>query len=192
MAAHDRKDAVLDCVWFDMVLKGQLCTLRRWAASDAEALVHHADNPEIARQLRDRFPHPYRREDARAFLRVVAAAEPPTNFAIVVNGQAAGGLGYVPGADVERFSAEVGYWLGQECWGRGVGTEALRLFTAYAFDELGLLRLFALPFADNTGSARVLEKAGYVLEGILKASCVKYGQPRDQALYARINPKWKI
>ena len=174
-----------------MVLNGQLCTLRRWTMSDADALARHADNLEIAKQLRDRFPHPYRREDARAFVKVVAPVDPPRNFAIDVGGEACGGLGYEPGSDVERFSAEVGYWLGQDCWGRGIGTEALRLFTSYAFEELGLLRIFALPFADNAASVRILEKAGYVREGTLRSSSVKYGQPRDQAMYAIVNDHWR-
>ena len=173
-----------------MVLNGQLCTLRRWTMSDADALARHADNLEIAKQLRDRFPHPYRREDARAFVKVATAVDPPRNFAIVVGGEACGGLGYEPGSDVERFSAEVGYWLGQDCWGRGIGTEALRLFTSYAFEELGLLRIFALPFADNAASIRILEKAGYTREGTLRSSSVKYGQARDQAIYAIVNDNW--
>jgi RimJ/RimL family protein N-acetyltransferase len=91
---------------------------------------------------------------------------------------------------VERFSAEVGYWLGEEFWGRGIGTEALQLLTRHLFAEEKLLRLFALPLSYNTGSIRVLEKAGYAREGLLRASCVKYGEPRDQLLYARINPDW--
>ena len=173
-----------------MVLNGQLCSLRRWTMSDAESLVRHANNPEVAKQLRDRFPHPYRRDDARAFIRAVAAGAPAQNFAIVVDGAARGGLGYQRGSDVERYSAEVGYWLGQEYWGRGIGTEALRLFTTYAFDQLGLLRIFALPFADNAASIRILEKAGYSREGILRSSSVKYGQPRDQAAYAIVNDRW--
>jgi ribosomal-protein-alanine N-acetyltransferase len=174
-----------------LVLKGRQCTLRRWAAGDAAALVRHADDYEIARHLRDRFPHPYRLEDARAFLRVVAPVDPATNFAIEVGSEASGGLGFVPGADIERFSAEVGYWLGRTCWGRGIATEALCLFTDYAFERLGLLRLFALPLADNAASIRVLEKAGYQREGQLRSSCVKYGQARDQALYARVNGGWR-
>jgi RimJ/RimL family protein N-acetyltransferase len=172
-------------------MQGRLCTLRPWAAGDAAALVRHADDYEVARQLRDRFPHPYRPEDARAFLRVVVPVEPATNFAIEVGGEACGGLGFVRGHDIERFSAEVGYWLGRSCWGRGIATEALCLITDYAFERLGLLRLFALPFEDNAASIRVLEKAGFQREGRLRSSCVKFGQPRDQALYARVNDKWR-
>jgi RimJ/RimL family protein N-acetyltransferase len=174
-----------------VVLQGSLCSLRRWSMADADALVRHANDVEVAKQLRDRFPHPYRREDARVFLAMASVADPLTNFAIVAAGEACGGLGFVRGSDVERFSAEVGYWVGRACWGRGIATEALRLFTEYAFERFGLLRVFALPFADNARSIRVLEKAGYQREGILHASCVKYGQPRDQAMYARVNPDWR-
>ena len=106
--------------------------------------------------------------------------------------QVCGGLGYVPGTDVERFSAEVGYWLGESLWNRGIATEALTLFTRYAFDELGLLRLFALPFADNAGSIRVLEKAGFQAEGVLRSSSVKFGKPRDQMVYAVVNARWSL
>jgi ribosomal-protein-alanine N-acetyltransferase len=175
-----------------VLLAGQRCTLRRWRFGDLASLVKHANNLNVARHLRDRFPHPYTREDAQAFLKSATVADPQTNFAIEVGGIAAGGLGYVPGNDVERYSAEVGYWLGEDCWGRGIVTEALGLFTEYAFTELGLLRLFALPFADNIASIRVLEKAGYGSEGVLRSSCVKYGKPRDQMLYAKVNERWKF
>jgi len=173
-----------------MILQGQRCALRRWRSGDADAIVRHANNINVARQLRDRFPHPYTKDDALVFLKSVSTANPPSNFAIEVDDGPAGGLGFVVGSDVERFSAEVGYWLGESLWGRGIVTEALQLFTAYAFDELGLLRIYALPLADNGASIRVLEKAGYEREGTLRSSCVKFGAPRDQALYARINQKW--
>ena len=174
-----------------LALTGPVCTLRPWRLDDAEALVRHANNINIARQLRDRFPHPYTRGAALAFLRYATSSERPANLAIEVDGEAVGGVGYVPGADVERYSAEVGYWLGESLWGRGIATGALVLLTAHVFESENLLRCFALPFADNAGSIRVLEKAGYTLEGILKSSSVKFGKPRDQAIYARINPAWR-
>jgi [ribosomal protein S5]-alanine N-acetyltransferase len=173
-----------------MVLQGQRCTLRRWRMDDAASLVEHANNINVAKHLRDRFPYPYTARDAALFLKSIATADPLTNLAIDVDGHAVGGLGYVPGNDIERYSAEVGYWLGEACWGQGVVTEALRMFTDHAFAKLRLLRLFALPFADNQASIRVLEKAGYAREGILRSSCVKYGAVRDQALYARVNADW--
>jgi RimJ/RimL family protein N-acetyltransferase len=173
-----------------VILPGRFSVVRAWRPDDATALTRHANNINVARQLRDRFPHPYTRGDALTFLKSSAAAL-PTNLAIEVDGEAAGGIGFVRGSDVERFGAEIGYWLGEAFWGRGIVTEALILVTDYAFGTFNLLRLFALPFADNAGSIRVLEKAGYVREGLLRSSCVKYGQPREQALYARVNPSWQ-
>jgi [ribosomal protein S5]-alanine N-acetyltransferase len=171
-------------------LEGDRGLLRRWTKSDVPSLVHHANNLNVAKHLRDRFPHPYTRAHAFAFLTHAVAADSPTNLAIEVGGAAVGGIGYVRGSDVERYSAEVGYWLGEEYWGRGIVTEALQMLTRYLLAEAQLLRLFALPLADNAGSVRVLEKAGYEREGLLRASCVKYGERRDQLLYARINPQW--
>ena len=175
-----------------MELSGQFCVVRFWRSSDAEAVAWHANNQNVARQLRDRFPHPYTRAHAAAFLKHALAAERPTSFCIDVNGEAVGGIGFVCGTDVERFSAEIGYWLSERHWGHGIATEALTLVTDHAFTSFNVLRLFALPFADNAASIRVLEKASYVREGGLRSSSVKYGQRRDQILYARINPDSKM
>jgi RimJ/RimL family protein N-acetyltransferase len=164
--------------------------VRPWRESDIDSLAEHANNINVASNLRDRFPHPYTRSNARDFLKYAVSLADQSNLAIEVDGVAAGAIGYVAGSDVERFSAEIGYWLGQAFWGRGIATEALVLMTGHAFEELNLLRLFALPFAENTASVRVLEKAGYVCEGRLYSSSVKYGIPRDQLLFARINPAW--
>ena len=174
------------------MLRGLRCLVRPWRVADADSLVRHANNLNVAKQLRDRFPHPYSRANALTFLKFATQDEDPTNLAIEVHGEAVGGIGFVPGSDVERFSAEIGYWLGEAHWGRGIVTEALVLVTDDVFRRRNMLRLFALPFADNIGSTRVLEKAGYVREGILRASAVKFGQPRDQALYARINGSWRL
>lgn len=158
--------------------------LRPWRPSDAGSLVRHADNVNVARQLRDRFPSPYRAADAEAFLAHAASRTPATAFAIAVDDVAVGGIGLELGADVHRYSAEVGYWLGEAYWGRGLTTAALRSITAYAFEELGLIRVFAMPFLENHVSARVLEKAGYRREGLLRRVAVKEGRVRDMLLYA--------
>ncbi|HVZ20915.1 MAG TPA: GNAT family protein [Vicinamibacterales bacterium] len=173
-----------------MELKGELCTVRTWRTADAASLVRHANNENVARHLRDRFPYPYSTSDARRFIEAVSQSHPATNFAIDLGGEAAGGIGFSPGSDVERYSAEIGYWLGEAFWGRGITAEALRLTSRYAFDICRMLRLFALPFADNARSIRVLEKAGYVREGVMRCSSVKHGSPRDQALYALVNQRW--
>jgi [ribosomal protein S5]-alanine N-acetyltransferase len=172
-------------------LEGTRCIVRPWRNKDARALVRYANNINVAKQLRDRFPHPYTVEAARTFLDHVVDVHPETNFAIEANGEAAGGIGFAPATDVERYSAEVGYWLGEPFWGRGIATEALSLITDYVFEHHNLLRMFALPFAGNTASVRVLEKAGYSLEGRLRQSSVKFGRPCDQLIYARVNPAWK-
>jgi RimJ/RimL family protein N-acetyltransferase len=174
-----------------MEISGSRCTLRPWRPADAEALVKHADNANIARNLRDRFPHPYTLRDAKAFIQSCATVRPHVSFAIVVDREAVGGIGISPGSDVERFSAEIGYWLAEPFWGRGITVEAVQLMSAYAFSTCRLLRLFALPFAENRRSTRVLEKAGYTREAILRSSAVKDGTVRDQALYALINPRWR-
>jgi RimJ/RimL family protein N-acetyltransferase len=163
------------------------CEIRPWRASDLDALVRYANNRQIWINLRDRFPHPYTARDGRAFLSHVREQKPPAAFAIVVNREAAGGIGYQLQSDVERVSAEVGYWLGQPFWGRGIATEALVAVTRYAIETHGLTRVFALPFAWNAASCRVLEKAGFVLEGRLRNSAIKDGRITDQLQYA-FNP----
>jgi len=174
-----------------MQLIGSRCTLRPWQPGDADALVKYANNAKVARNLRDRFPHPYTLRDAKAFIHACATVRPHVSFAIVVDDQAVGGIGISPGTDVERFSAEIGYWIGEPFWGRGIAAEAVQLMSAYAFETCRMLRLFAVPFADNSRSTRVLEKAGYMREAILRSSAVKEGTVRDQALYALVNPRWR-
>ncbi len=160
--------------------------LRPWHEWDQISLVAHANDREIARQMRDRFPHPYTLDDARAWIACNAGRTPPTHFAIVVDGAAAGSIGLEPGSDIARLTAEIGYWLGRAAWGRGITTRAVRELTAYAFERLGLERVFALPFASNLASIRVLENAGYRREGVMRASAIKDGRIVDQVLLARV------
>ena len=160
------------------------CELRPWEARDKSSLVLHANNPRVAERLTDRFPHPYTSADADAWLSLSADRVPPTNLAIVVDGEAVGGVGIEVRPDVHRKSAEIGYWLGERDWGRGIATDALRAMTAYALTEFDLCRLTAGVFEGNAASARVLEKAGYVLEGRLRRSVFKWGRVLDESLYA--------
>jgi RimJ/RimL family protein N-acetyltransferase len=162
-------------------------TIRGWRAEDAEPLARLANDREVWLGLRDLFPHPYSLDDAHRFIAFAAGMEPPTFFAIDAGGSLAGGIGFVPRTDVERVGAEVGYWVGRTYWGRGIATAALRALTAHAFAaQPELRRLFALPFASNAASARVLEKAGYVREGTLRQSVIKDGRVQDQFLYAML------
>jgi len=169
-----------------MLLRLTTCDVRSWQTSDVESIVVHANNKKIWLNLRDAFPYPYTRHDARDFIRAVRQREPETTFAIAVNGDAVGSIGFVMHGDVERVSAEIGYWLGEALWGRGIVTDALRGVTDYAIATHGLTRIYALPFAWNTASCRVLEKAGYVLEARLRCSAIKDGQLTDQLQYAFI------
>lgn len=169
-----------------MKLVGTRCTVRPWRMEDADAVVRHANNLNVARQLRDRFPHPYTRANANAFLKAAVTHADTSNLAIEVNGEAAGAIGYVRGMDVERYSAEIGYWLGEAYWNRGIATAVVRGFTDYAFEAFDLCRIYANVFAWNPASGRVLEKAGYQLEGRLRKSAVKDGQVLDGLLYATV------
>lgn len=171
-----------------MRLELTTCIVRPWADGDAESLHRHANNPRVSMHLRDRFPYPYERQHAQTFLSWVRQQPMPTVWAIEVDGEAAGGIGVELHQDVERVSAEVGYWLGESRWGRGIATDALRGVTAEAFNRFDLTRLYAVPFADHAASVRVLEKAGYVLEGRLRQSAIKDGKIRDQFLYATYKP----
>jgi ribosomal-protein-alanine N-acetyltransferase len=158
--------------------------IRSWRAGDEPALAKHADNRNIWLNVRDRFPHPYTLADAEAWVTKMSVAEPETQFAIEVDGEAAGGIGLFLQQDVERFSAELGYWLGEAHWGRGLATAAVRRFTDFAFARFDLCRIYANVFAWNLGSARVLEKAGYAFEGRMRRAAVKDGQVVDNLLYA--------
>ena len=109
-------------------------------------------------------------------------------WAIEVDGDACGGIGIEMHTDIERVSAEIGYWLGESCWGRGIATEALGAVTAQAFRRYPLTRIYAVPFADHAASVRVLEKAGYLREGHMKQSAIKNGEIRDQLMFAAYKP----
>lgn len=169
-----------------MRLELKNCTLRSFEYRDRDSLVHHANNRKVSVNLRDRFPYPYTQRDARNWLDAVIGLEPETNFAIDVAGEAVGGIGYTIQYDVARRSAEIGYWLGEDFWGRGIATEALIAVTDHAFANHDLCRVFAHVFDWNQASARVLEKVGYVFEGRMRKSVTKEGQTIDQLMYAMI------
>ena len=164
------------------------CVVRSWQPADAASLVSYANNRKIWLNLRDRFPHPYSKRDALDFLRSVCGRQPETAFAIAVGDEAVGSIEFVLQQDIERVSAEIGYWLGEPFWGRGMATEALSAVTRYAAEHHHLTRIFAVPFAANQASCRVLEKAGYVREATLRRSAMKEGAILDQCQYAFVVP----
>jgi RimJ/RimL family protein N-acetyltransferase len=160
------------------------CRIRSWRAGDEVSLAKHADNRQIWLNVRDRFPHPYTLAAAEWWVANMPAADPETQFAIEVDGEAAGGVGLFLQEDVSRFTAEIGYWLGEAHWGRGIMTAVVRRFTDYGFATFDLNRIYANVFAWNTGSVRVLEKAGYAFEGCQRRATVKDGQVVDNLIYA--------
>ena len=160
--------------------------LRSWQKDDLKALLRHANNPKIAANLRDQFPHPYTRRDAIDYLEYAQVQEPVTSFAIEYGDEAVGGVGFLIGRDIARTSAEMGYWLSEELWGRGIATRAASAMSEWAFENYGLTRVFAMAFAHNAASIRVLEKAGFEREGLLRRSAIKNGVVLDQILFAKV------
>ena len=163
------------------------CTIRPWRLEDAESLAKHANNRKVWLALRDCFPHPYTIADAHKFLQRTIKEEPATHFCIDVATKAIGGIGIRLGSDVHRNTAELGYWLGEKFWGRGIMTEAIAAFKDFCFNNFQLRRLYAEPFANNPASARVLDKTGFVFEGRLKNNVTKDGKLLDSVLYAKTN-----
>jgi RimJ/RimL family protein N-acetyltransferase len=181
--------------------------IRPWLATDAAALARLADNRAVWRNLRDGFPSPYSKKDARAWIRGVTRTVPYAHFAILAGGGAvvrpeaggadgagggrsglvvAGGIGLILQADIHAGSAEIGYWLGEPYWGRGIMSAALAAFTSFAFAEFRLRRLYALVLEWNPASMRVLEKCGYAREGRLRKSALKDGAVADEILFAQV------
>jgi RimJ/RimL family protein N-acetyltransferase len=166
-------------------------TVRTMVLSDADSLARHGNDRDVWINLRDRFPHPYRREHAEAYIAHLATLPEPRTWVIDVGGEAVGSISITPLDDVERISAEVGYWIGREHWGKGIMTGALRAVTTHALRERGLTRVFAMPFATNAASIRVLEKAGYVREGFMRRGAIKDGKIIDQLLYGAYDDTWR-
>ena len=160
--------------------------IRSWRKSDLDSMVRHANNPRIAANLRDQFPHPYTRRDGTEYLHYVRDQRPERSFALQYEGEAIGGLGFQLGVDISRVSAEMGYWLGESFWGRGFASRAAKAASDWAFEEYKLTRVFALVFSHNLASVRVLEKAGFQREGLTCRSAIKNGVVLDQLIYAKV------
>ncbi|MEL1265915.1 GNAT family protein [Pseudoxanthomonas putridarboris] len=169
-------------------LQGEGFLLRAWRRDDLDALLRHADDPRVPHGLSDRFPHPYTRQDGERFLSGEVVDLDGPVFAIVIDGEACGGIGARPGQGERAHGAELGYWLGQAHWGRGHMTRIVGLFTPWVMRALDLYRLQATVLDFNHGSARVLQKNGFVEEGRMRAAVVKQGRIHDLRLFARIAP----
>ena len=162
------------------------CVLRPWRDGDEPALVKYANNRNIWINLKDIFPYPYTMENAASWVQLQQDRDPPTDLAIASADEAIGAIGLRLQSDVYRRSAEVGYWLGEPFWGKGIATHALRAMTEYAFATFDLVRLEAFVKEWNPASGRVLEKCGFTLEARLRKRVTKDGQTVDQLLYALV------
>lgn len=167
-------------------LQGSAFCLRGWQLTDEDALVKYANNPRVSANLFDIFPYPYTISDARKWIGSQQGVEQPAFFAIEINGEAVGGIGISLKADVYRRGANIGYWLGEPFWGKGIMTEAVSLMADYAFVRFDLVRLQAGVYSSNPASMRVLEKAGFVKEGVAKKAIFKHGRFLDEHIYALV------
>lgn len=165
-----------------------LIQIQKWRLADAADLAAVLSNPKILKNLRDGLPNPYTEEDGQEFISAMLAAEENDTFAFAVtaDGRAVGSIGAFRQANIHSRTAELGYYLAEDYWGKGIMTQAVRLLCDHVFSRSDILRIFAEPFADNAASRRVLEKAGFSFEGILRANAVKDGRVVDMAMYSRL------
>jgi [ribosomal protein S5]-alanine N-acetyltransferase len=158
--------------------------LRPWNSNDLESLVRYANNEKIAANLMDRFPHPYTEDHGRIFLQLTTQALPPNVLAIEIQGEACGGIGLHLQEDIFRRNAELGYWLAEPFWGKGIITKAIGQMVPYGFRNWDIDRIFARPFGTNLASQKALEKAGFVQEGRFEKTIYKNGRYFDEVVYA--------
>ncbi|CAN5325820.1 GNAT family N-acetyltransferase [soil metagenome] len=158
--------------------------LRQWTMADLESLVENANNSNISKFMNDGFPNPYTNEDGKKFIEFAMPGNPINIFAIEVNGKAVGGIGIHPQQDVMRKNAELGYWLGEQYWGNGIISKAIKEIVEYAFKNFDITRIYARPFSNNIPSQKVLEKAGFVLEATIADSIFKNDIFLDELIYA--------
>jgi RimJ/RimL family protein N-acetyltransferase len=162
------------------------CIVRPWRKADKASLIRYANNRKVWRNLTYAFPHPYGESDADSWLSLVSALNPSPHCAIEVAGEAVGGIGVTPLEGIFARTGEFGYWLGEPFWSRGIMTAAATAVVPLVLSEFQLYRLEAAVFDWNPASMRVLEKVGFVREGILRQSVLKDGQVIDRVLYAYV------
>ena len=161
--------------------------LRELRLTDKSQLAFLANNKKISDNLRDLFPHPYKESDAEFFINLNSEEKPKRTFGIEYNEELCGIIGLVLQEDVYKKSAEIGYWLGEPYWGKGIATKAIELMTTYGFYELKLIRIYAGIFDYNTASMRVLENNGFKKEAVSKKAIWKNGKIHDEHRYYKLN-----
>ena len=164
------------------------CGIREWRLSDANDLAAALSNKNVLDNLRDGIPFPYTADDARDYISAMLGADKNSAFvyAVEADGKAVGSISAFRRDNIHCRTAELGYYLSEEYWGRGIMTDAVKQLCEYLFANTDIVRIFAEPFAYNISSRRVLEKSGFSLEGIMKNNAFKNGKMLDMALYALI------
>ncbi len=162
--------------------------LRGWELSDLNNLVSYANNINIAKNLTDQFPHPYTMEAGKKFIDQASLANPIHIFAITLNNEAIGGIGIHPKEDISKKNAELGYWLAEPFWGKGILSQTIPKMVAYTFANFDINRIYARPFGSNIASQKVLEKNGFILETSFKNTFFKNGKFEDELIYAIRKP----
>ena len=162
------------------------CRIRKWKLSDAADLATAISNKKIQNNLRDGLPYPYLEQDAADFISDMLSTDENEvfAFAITVDNKVVGSIGVFRQENIHRLTAELGYYIAEEYWGRGIMTEAVRQTCEYVFDKSNIIRIYAEPFAYNIASCRVLEKAGFQYEGTLRDNAVKNGKVIDMKMYS--------
>lgn len=161
--------------------------VRPWRRSDRDSLLRHADNVNVSRHLSLRFPYPYRPSDADAFFAMLESQADPEAWAIEVEGEAVGGIGVRRGMAEFAHSGELGYWLGEAFWRRGIVGAAVRVAVPFAMARWNLARLTAYADVRNVGSIRVLEGAGFIREGVVRARAIRAGEVHDHVAFGRVD-----
>lgn len=163
-----------------------ICKIKKWELSDAAALAAALSNKKIQDNLRDGLPYPYTEQDGRDFISAMLSANKneTVDFAITVDKEVVGSIGVFRQGNIHRQTAELGYYIAEEYWGKGIMTEAVKQICEYVFDKSDIIRIYAEPFAHNTASQRVLEKAGFQYEGTLRKNAVKNGEVIDMKMYS--------
>ena len=172
-------------------MKGKAFILRPWSKEDLNSLVKYANNWGIAKNLMDKFPFPYTESNGQSFIEFATMDDPIRIFAIDIDGEAVGGIEIHPQDDIYRRNAELGYWLAEPYWGRGIMTNAVKQAVKFAFSTFDIDRVFARPFGRNVASQKVLEKNGFVLEGKFDKVLIKDGFLLDELIYAIRRENWR-
>lgn len=164
--------------------------LEPWATEHRPGLLREANDERIPANMSDRFPYPYTAADADGWISLCGATSPALNFATLVDGDVAGGVGGTLKEDILAGTAELGWWIGRRFWGRGITAVAVRRLIRYCFEDLALDRVEAGVMLRNPASARVAEKAGFELEGVAKLAYVKNGERIDRLLFGLVKSEW--